>query len=271
LITSSALAVPTPSGELALGIDAAHVTRQRRRESVVLLWLEVPLERAVRAASLAPAVAANDSAQGELPEERTASHEASSAAPLEAGDGAALSTRFEPRLSVSLATAVVVAALKASGHKAAAARLDSMTGRSRWSAVLPELRLRGARGIDRSRRIAPTVTEPERFTEEGAVDTVLEARLSWRLGRLLFADQEIAVERLRSNREAARQRIAERALALLFAWERARFERARFTADPVRSARATLALLEAEIRLDVLTAGAFGRLLRGQPAKVAML
>jgi len=174
----------------------------------------------------------------------------------------------EIRLSLAPLTArtAVAAAWRAAGLGVDDERLDAILTRARWSALLPEARLRATRYDD------------ERFTTDASVDTSklrdstaanvgLEARLTWRLDRLVYADDEPAFERMRLERHDARGRIAGRVLDALFHWQRAELE-LRWAQAAARDAReavrtrdeldALLRLMEAEATLDVLTGGWFG-------------
>ena len=49
-----------------------------------------------------------------------------------------------------------------------------------------------------------------------------EARATWRLDRLVFADEEIAVERLRAERAGERRKLVHHVLDVVAAWQKAR-------------------------------------------------
>jgi hypothetical protein len=87
---------------------------------------------------------------------------------------------------------------------------------------------------------------------------VLEARLTFRLDRLLFADEEIAVERARLDRSELRSRVAAKVLQALFDWQKA-FAAAEDATLPAAD-RWSAALREAEACaiLDMMTGGWFG-------------
>lgn len=160
-------------------------------------------------------------------------------------------------LNAALARETVKRALSAQGLDAADRRLVGLSGRSRWSAVLPELRLRAARGTDQSLRLTPTTEDPYRYTRDGGTDTVLEARLSWQLSKLIFAVPELAVERLRAQRAERRIQLTRQVLDALFAWQRALALAADDQAFEEDRHKAELDRLEAELRLNVLTGGWF--------------
>jgi hypothetical protein len=147
------------------------------------------------------------------------------------------------------------------------ARLDAIVSRARWSAVLPETRLRAIR-YDDQRLSTDASADTSRLRDSTGANLGLEARLTWRLDRLLYADDEPAFERMRLERHDARARIAGRVLEALFHWQRAWLEvRAAQAASrearepPNRPSRdeaeASLRVAEAEATLDVLTGGWF--------------
>jgi hypothetical protein len=75
------------------------------------------------------------------------------------------------------------------------ARLSEAAARARWSALLPDLRLRSARSDN-----AWTQGDgDEALLRAGRFGSAQwwEARLGFRLERLLFAEEEVAIERLR--------------------------------------------------------------------------
>jgi len=157
-----------------------------------------------------------------------------------------------------LAREAVFVALRANGARVRQQELDRVASRARVSAALPELRLRGQRSDDESLRLTPSTEDPYRYSVAGGRDWLLEAQLTFRLGRLVFADEELPIERLRIERERNAARTAAHVLARLLDWHRA----LSLARDPALTPEAThkLALdaLEAEVELDVLTGGWFG-------------
>jgi hypothetical protein len=136
-------------------------------------------------------------------------------------------------------------------------RLESMVARARTAALLPEARFRYARGWDQSYRLSPTNDDPFRLQETNAGSRWLEGRLTWRFDRVLFADDEIPIERLREQRVRQRAKVAGEVLSALFAWHRARWS----ALDPALSQDERLEQIlreqEAAATLDVLTDGWF--------------
>lgn len=180
----------------------------------------------------------------------------------------------EPSLQLTpkLARACVAQALGAAGLGVDDGRLDAVVSRARWSAVLPEVRLRAVQHDDqRLYTDTTTASEDGRLRDSAAAQLSLEARLTWRLDRLVYADDEPAFERMRLERQETRAKIAHRTLEALFRWQRAWFElqsSGREAPTEARAAReeAELALkvVETEAELDVLTGGWFTRVPRGR-------
>lgn len=176
------------------------------------------------------------------------------------GDAVAPSVSTAEPLSLDrqFLSEVTEAALAAQGCDDAWLRLESLGTRNRVSALLPEVALRAGRERDTTLRLTPTDTDPYRYTMSGATNLLLEGRLSWRLGRLLFSTEDLGIERLRLARSRERQRVVERTIAILFRWLRAQSALAsgrKLTARQTRAAK--WERTQSEMRLDVLTAGWF--------------
>src|SRR6185312_3391128 len=125
--------------------------------------------------------------------------------------------------------------------------------------ALPETRLRALRLFtDAQHTTTPTDALGTYYDATGA-NLWLEARLTWRFDRLLYADDEPTLERVRLERQEARARIAARVLDLLFALERASLDVASAPAGSRQEADAVLRWWEAEIALDVVTGGWFSK------------
>ncbi|MGC4092470.1 MAG: hypothetical protein QM756_32255 [Polyangiaceae bacterium] len=150
-------------------------------------------------------------------------------------------------------------------------RLQSLSSRMHGAALLPELMLRGARSTSETLRLAPTGGSVYDYTQSGGAGLIVEARATWKLDRLVFADEELHVERLRMQREHVREQVVTLLLKQLFAWQRAR---ARLLAEPDTLSDAERAELEAELdgahaALDLLCDGAFSEELPQLEASVA--
>lgn len=210
----------------------------------VMLTIALPIDRAVsrRTSAVRPQ-------QGAIAEKPAVVEAAKAAEPA-----SAVAVRVSPRLARSC----VIAAWRAQGWQTDD-DLERMVARMRWSALLPEVRVRAARGWDESFRLTPTDGDPYRTQQATGTSGWLEGRLTWRLDRALFADEELQVERARVQRTEARARLTGRVLAALFDWQRA----IAAAADPIQTAQehvtAVIAQAEAEATLDVLTGGWFGK------------
>jgi hypothetical protein len=158
----------------------------------------------------------------------------------------------------SVARRAVVAAWRTAGVGVDDTRVDSMIARARSSAALPEARLRAMRVflLDGSQPSIVPIDSSSYATT--AATLVLEGRLTWRLDRLLFADDEPSLERLRLDREEARGKVAGKVLDALFQWQRAWLALHALKPGTREATDATMRLVEAEAGLDVLTGGWFG-------------
>ncbi len=221
-----------------------------RAETVAMVELVVPLD-CVAAPRAALAEGPSDDDRGPAPDRHP-----------DAPSGHDSGVTPRSLLDARLARRAVRVALAAAGYAAAARRLDSLGARARLSATLPEVRLRAARTSDESLRLTPTTTDPYRYTQAGGTTLWFEARLTWRLDRLVFAKEELAVERLRREREQARMALVQKVLAALFAWQRAALRSVDQALLPEERAQAELDQMEAELTLDVLTRGWFSAVLR---------
>jgi hypothetical protein len=241
-LTVSLLAGPVSAGPLRLGASFEWSKSELGSGISGFLKLELPLEQLVAQRSrIAPLRLAEELPR---PEERRPP----AAAPAWRGLG-----------SPGLARGAVRAARRASARDAARERLDGLSTRARVSAALPELVLRAARSTDQTLRLSPTATDAAvyDYTQTGGADLLLEARATWTLDRLVFADEELGVERLRLDHARSEAQLVDRIVALVFDWERARRVLAAPEAEPEARLKAELDELQAEATLDVLTDGWF--------------
>ncbi|WP_434042849.1 MULTISPECIES: hypothetical protein [Sorangium] len=246
---------------IAVQLGVARLERGERSVSGMLL-ASIPLERTSDRPRAPPSPAV---AEPEAPRLKPAAEapgapraapalelpEAPPAPPAEAEPQLPLPVRVTP----AMARAAVEAALRQARLLDPGARIDALASRARTSSLLPELRLRVSRLVDEAENLAPTEYDPARRTASGGTSLWLEARATWRLDRLVFVDEEIALERLRRERAELQTKLTARVIELLFAWQRA----VALAADPGRSPEehraATLEALEAEASLDLLTGG----------------
>jgi len=163
-------------------------------------------------------------------------------------------------LDPRLARATVAAAWRAAGLGVDDTRIDAIVARARLSAALPETRLRAMRLVDTQGHVdTSTTTDNVRYYDMAGANLWLEARLTWHLDRLLYADDEPTLERVRLERIDARSRIAAKILEVLFQWQRALVDVKDAAPGTREELDARLRALEAEVALDVLTAGGFAK------------
>ncbi len=155
--------------------------------------------------------------------------------------------------ATAFARACVQAAWRAAGV-ADDARIDSLSRRARTSGWLPEVRLRVARGVDVQARVENDPYE-SRFFDTSSGNLWLEGRVTWRLERTVFADEEPSIERIRHDRMEFRWRLAHKTLDALAQWHRARHAWERESNGDQELVRWQVA--ETESALDVLTLGWF--------------
>ncbi len=173
-------------------------------------------------------------------------------------------------ISARLAREVVERARNAGGLDSARRRIDGAESRARWAAALPELRLRGARGIDETARVdfeSETVTDT---SHRGTAELLLEARLTWHLSGLIFSGREPSFSRIRLGLLRESRALGEHALKTLFAWHRALSKAEDPREFPEDRRAAWFEAAEAEVTLNVLTDGWFtSERVRGAPWMVA--
>lgn len=239
-------------GALTLWLRGDYRERQGERQSwSALLGVTIAFDRL--SAPREPAQHEEHWAEPPTPE---AESRASASEPSASGGPEA--SRVQPNwLSAALIQAAIRAALRADQASAREERLDSLRARARSSAALPELRLGAGRSTDQSVRLSPTTDDPYRYTQAGGADLWLEARVSWQLDRLLFAREELSIERLRDAHFQARAKRARAVVDALFAWQKALLE----AQDPERSAQeqllAQLRAAHQAALVDALTGGWF--------------
>jgi hypothetical protein len=246
------LLVPDGGKDAALSLGVRAETGDARNELLGFLSLSVPLERlaAPRAAGRSAAAANSVPDVVETPRE--------SPPPAPPAPPRSLAPRpFEPSALSALARGALAAARLAERSPERERALDGIASRARLSALLPEVRVRAARTRDESLRLTPTTDDPYRFTLAGGDALVLEGAMTFRLTNLLFADEELAVERLRIERERNAERRVARVLERLLAWHAALVRLETATEEDDR-ARIDLERVAAVVELDVLTDGWFG-------------
>ncbi len=271
LAATPAYASPNPSS-LWVSISAEYRTSPWLREWSGFLALNIPFDRlaAPRASSAVP-VAAPRLTEDPPKKQTEATPPAAPPAPKKSEPVLLLLT---PRL----ARGTVRHALASAGYFDLRARLSSLSGRARSSASLPELRLRALHSSGETLRLTPTTDDPYRYTQAGTSELAFEARLTWHLDRLVFSDQEVSIERLQNERDAAERRLIDHVLSRLALWQRSRVRAADVDSEPEVRETAELEAIGAAVELDVLTDGWFSQAIgesdtqataqAGEPAKV---
>ena len=156
-----------------------------------------------------------------------------------------------------LARGCVRAAIEAAGVARELERLDDASMRARVSGLVPELRLRVARVVDEDQSLSPTEYDPERITASGGSSVWIEGRATFRLERLVFADEEVALEKMRGERRKLEREIADDVLKSFAVWQRASSALATSDIDDETRTKLDIERVVEETRLDVLTNGWF--------------
>lgn len=165
--------------------------------------------------------------------------------------------RPSPLVNGALARGLVRAALATARESERRRDLDDLALRARLSGLLPELRVRLAHALDQDQALSPTEYDPERVTASGGTSLWIEGRATFRLDRLVFADEEVAIERLRADRERAERALVTESLRALDRWQRARGHAADPALPDDKRVEAELEAAAAEATLDVMTDGWF--------------
>jgi hypothetical protein len=256
---------PAPAGHrppLWIAVEARYGQRRTGERDVGgMVLLGIPLGRfaqsSPKAAPQPPALKPAPSSNGRGADE--------SKAPPDPKLPASRPDARQPELTIPIpmradvARGAIRAALKRAHLDDPEARLDGLVARAARAALLPELRLRVMRLVDEAENQSPTQYDSQHTTASGGTSLWLEARATWRLDRLVFTEEEIAVERLRYERAEAQERLSTRVLELLFAWQKACALAENPLASPEERLAASLKVLESETTLDVLTDGWFAR------------
>jgi hypothetical protein len=250
----------------AVALHARSVRGSARAEQAAWLTVTLPLDELAlpRIAQQPHVPIAAEPAPA--PVELVAAAPDAGAAPLVSFEQLRTLTEFSRRATV-VALAVAGAALDRR-------RLDSIAARARSSALLPELRLRAVRNTDQALRWVPTTDDPYRITQADGAGLTLEASATFRLDRLLFAREELAVERLRQRAGEARLKLEARVQSAVLGLFRAHELGCAGERDPVTPSD-LMRGLELFQELDNLTAGwfseqapSFGRAVWGFPEAV---
>lgn len=259
-------ASPDPAG-FSVSVSAEYRSSPFLRQWGGFLALSVPLDRIA-----APRVMRDDPRLAEEPPKKDSAPTPPVAPPM---------PKLEPVaawLTPRLARVAVRRALVVAGYIDTRSRLSSLATRARTSAVLPELALRTSRSSGQTLRLTPTSDDPYRYTQAGTSELAFEARLTWHFDRLVFASEEVTIERLQHERDAAERRLIDYTLQRLVLWQRNRLRAADPDLDPDARDTAIVEAAGAAVELDVLTDGWFSQAIGesegegagnpGEPAKV---
>ncbi len=238
------------AGRATVSLSLSMARRPERNDFAGSLVLTVPTSRFVSPAK----------AKEVLADERPILDEEAAGAPLDEAskDATRVPRAHQPILPIIRprdARAAITAAQGLSGTAAAGERLDDLASRARWSALLPQVRLRATRLIDESSSLSPTSYDAQRMTASGGTSLWLEARTTWSLDRLVFAQEEVPIERLRGKLRDDHAQTARRVLDLLFRWQRAAYRVIDPLAHPDQCPAAWLAEQQLAAELDVATDG----------------
>jgi hypothetical protein len=146
-------------------------------------------------------------------------------------------------------------------------RLDKLARQERASGLLPEVRLRGAHGVDESLALDSVGNFSGETSSRGGSDSVVEARLTFHLERLLAPQSSTSLERLRQSVLEHQEQQVELGLELLATVSEAEallMLEELTDAERVKHAARGRA---ARIRLHVLTGGWFPIKVERPPAK----
>jgi hypothetical protein len=244
-----------PSGPLWLRVRGGYLHGGERERAFGVLELGFSLDLRVAGRRAALAAAAGEAPQRSADEPADTPFLAEP--PLPSGRMPLPGRRWE--LDPALARSTLAAASRVADLGAPPAAYDSMLARTRSSAGLPEVRLAAGSSRDQSLRLAPTLTDPGKFTQDGGHDLWFEARLTWRLEHLVFSHDEIAIQRLKAQELENRRRLLRLVLEALVDWQRARLaQRSELLEEEPRHAL-ELRELDALLRLDAWTDGWFSR------------
>jgi len=264
IYAQSAPIVPTAAsdGHVEVALHARSMRASARAEQVAWLTLTLPLDRLALPRVAQPAAASSSPAPAPpstaLPASPASPPKAPPGPPAEPAQPPSPRFGFEQlRALAEFSRRATVVALSVAGAAGDRRRLDSLSSRARSSALLPELRLRAVRNTDQALRWVPTTDDPYRVTQADGAGMILEASATFRLDRLLFAHEELLVERLRLRAGAVRLKLEARVQAALLGLFRAREQACATDPNDPAQLEHVLKSLELFAELDSLTAGWF--------------
>ncbi|MEM9691290.1 MAG: hypothetical protein AAGA56_01990 [Myxococcota bacterium] len=258
------LAAPSPRGATTVSLGVRHhATAVGRRDLRGEVWLSVPTDRwllpSSRKAKASPQQSTSPPSLREVSSSRDDAGSRASPAREVADRASSRALLALPRMRARDVRDAISAAYRHAGLPAHENRLDDIAARARWSAVLPELRLRATRLTDESASLSPTSYDSERITSRGGVSLWLEGRATWRLDRLVLADEEVRLERHRERLQAQRQELGREILSHWTRWRRHLAALRSPLTDTLACLDHSLKLDEEAVTLDLLTGGWFAR------------
>ena len=167
-----------------------------------------------------------------------------------------------PDTQLPVTTELASRAVKAAWHVAGldtTSELEGLANRARWSGLVPEARFRATKRYGDTEAENTNVTGRTTTRYDARDDLWLEGRLTFRLDRLLFASEELAIERIRGDRSEARNRVTARVLSALAQWQRAVLEESSAAPGSFDALQAELRRADAEAHLEAWTGGWFAR------------
>lgn len=247
------------AGRFEVGLHARSTRASARAEQLAWLTVTLPLERLAlpRVAQRPSAAEPSGSATAVLPTSAPAPAAVTTAPTPETEPAAPRVTFQQLRALSEFSRRAVQVALAVVGTAAERRRLDALASRARASALLPELRLRAVRNTDQALRWAPTSDDPYRVSQAEGAGIILEASAVFRLDRLLFAHEELNVERARQDASEQRLKLEARVQGAVLTLFRARELACAAPRDDAATGLDLLKALEQFQELDNLTAGWF--------------
>lgn len=283
LVLVAGLGIATPAraqatadaGHLALTLHGRLSDRAEASERAGWISLNVPLDALARPRLIAPEAEPKSNQPQAAPEAQPAESAAKPAGQQVESPAAPALSFAQLKAFAEFSGRATRAALAVVGAAAERRRLDGLSSRSRASAMLPELRLRAQRNTDQALRLSPVTDDPYRVTQADGAGVILEASATFNLDRLVFANAELVVERLRQRAGTERLKLERRVSDALLALYRARELGCLDSATDEARALQRIAVLQLLTELDLLTAGWFsehaaglGRVIWGFPEAV---
>ncbi len=208
--------------------NSSSTSMSSGRDYYAMATLQIPLETSVTRVGSAPPAEPVETRPDFDNEERNGSTrvepEATEEKPLE-GDPQSADRRGIVRDVTRLTKAILQRIEDEPTRKASLRDLASLHRRSRLSGLVPELRLRGVYGFDE------TVSQqdsgglyPGDSTTRGGRDSLVEARLTFRLDRLIYGDRESSLYQKRRDVLSQSRKDQKDAIDALVAWMTAKRE-----------------------------------------------